>query len=991
MHDRRIRKMKTKAFRNRQAISFRSGWRMFAAVCAVFCLAVDSVSALPIGQQVVSGQAQFQKQGTQLTITNTPRAIISWGSFSIAANETVRFAQQSTTSTVLNRIVGQDPSRILGALQSNGKVFLVNPNGILFGQTARVDVNGLVASTLNITNQDFLAGKYAFAAGESAGSVINQGVITAPSGGTVALIGSSVENSGIINSPRGEVLLAAGRSIQLVDVHTPDIAVVVSAPDDKAVNLGQIIAQSGTVGIYGALVSQKGIINADSAVAGDGGKIIFKASKASALDTGSVTTADGKNGGQITVQADAGAATVAGKVSAVGSDEKGGNIQILGRNVALTETAQVSANGNTVGGSILIGGDWQGSNPAIRNAEATSVAQGATISADSIGNGDGGKVVIWANDRTVFYGSISARGGENGGNGGNVEVSGKQNLIYRGTTDVRAPKGMIGSLLLDPTDYTIGTDIAGAALGAQLDLANVTIQTAAAGVQPGDITVSDAITWGSNATLTLSAHNDINVNNTITNSHGGSLVLRGDSDADGAGNVFFGGPGHVTLTGGGNASILYNPPGGYTTPTNYAANVTGIVPTAYMLVNTVTDLQNISSNLAGTYALGKDIDATVTNTWNAGAGFVPLGDNSLIPAQSFTGTFDGFGHTITNLFINRPATDYVGLFGGTIGNAGNIIRNVGLVNVNVTGHFQVAGLVAHTGASVSNSYVTGTVTGTGNTVGGLVALNAGTISKSYSTATVSSPAGNFVGGLVGSNYSGATYSAIISDSFSTGSVTGNSDVGGLVGNVSNSGSVNSITNSYSTGSVSGSSNRGGLIGRVTGGAVPITNCYWNTATSGLATSAGGTGLTTAQMRSAANFVGWDFINNWNITEGVSYPYLIFPVAPVVPVGPTPPAPPPAAAGSTPAITLLSLPTRTIPAVLLSPEATRATVVAVDSVSTTGSAKSALTPEGFSSEEATGNAAEDQGSEPGKKQVVREGGEKRTHEIKGIPASNRFCN
>ena len=129
---------------------------------AVMSAVSSHVGANPTGPQVVNGQASFATQAGTLTVTNSPNAIVNWQSFSIGSSETTRFVQQSAASAVLNRVVGVDPSRILGTLQSNGKVFLVNTNGILFGQGARIDVAGLVASTLNLNDADFLAGRLNF-------------------------------------------------------------------------------------------------------------------------------------------------------------------------------------------------------------------------------------------------------------------------------------------------------------------------------------------------------------------------------------------------------------------------------------------------------------------------------------------------------------------------------------------------------------------------------------------------------------------------------------------------------------------------------------------------------------------------------------------------------------------------------------------------------------------------------------------------------------
>ncbi len=293
------------------------------SVLALLFLNVNIVFALPSGQQVVNGNATFNTRGNSLTVTNSPNTIINWQNFSILGNEAVLFSQQSSNSSVLNRIIGQNPSSILGLLQSNGRVFLINPNGIFFGKGAQVNVNGLIASTLGISNQDFLAGKYNFAAGATAGPIQNQGAITTPGGGAVYLISPNIENSGIITSPNGQVLLAAGHSVQLVDSSNPDIAVVVSADADNAVNLGQIISQSGKIGIYGGLISQKGLVSADSATVGENGQIIFKAANDVTLDAGSITSA--KGGGTIKVLGgmESGTVTVNGTLDA--SAPIGGN------------------------------------------------------------------------------------------------------------------------------------------------------------------------------------------------------------------------------------------------------------------------------------------------------------------------------------------------------------------------------------------------------------------------------------------------------------------------------------------------------------------------------------------------------------------------------------------------------------------------------------------------------------------------------------------
>jgi filamentous hemagglutinin family protein len=423
------------------------------------CFAGNAI-ANPLGPQVVNGQAGFINQGNTLSVTNTPGAIINWQSFSINPGELTRFIQQNPNSAVLNRIVGGDPSQILGALQSNGKVFLINPNGILFGQGAQVDVNGLVASSLNISNEDFLTGRLNFKAGDRTAAVRNQGVITTPSGGQVYLIAPNVENSGIITSPKGDVVLAAGHSVQLVDSANPDLHVVVSAPDNEALNLGQIVAHSGKVGIYGALVKQRGIVNANSAVVGENGKIVFKASGDTILDAGSKTTATGAG--------------------------KGGDIHLLGERVGLNGDARVDASGQYGGGTILVGGDYHGSNPEMPNATRAYVGPDAELRADAIQGGDGGKVIVWSDEVTRDYGRISAHGGAQGGNGGFVESSGKQYLDHRAKVDVGAPMGQGGTLLLDPATITL---VGGAGDGAASPDGNLTFQGSAT---PGTVNFADS-------------------------------------------------------------------------------------------------------------------------------------------------------------------------------------------------------------------------------------------------------------------------------------------------------------------------------------------------------------------------------------------------------------------------------------------------------------------------------------------------------------------
>lgn len=284
------------------------------------------------------------------------------------------------------------------------------------------------------------------------------------------------------------------------------------------------------------------------------------------------------------------------------------------------------------------------------------------------------------------------------------------------------------------------------------------------------------------------------------------------------------------------------------------------------------DLDSIKNNLYGSYLLMNDLDSTTAGytelaspTANGGQGWQPIG----MKEASFRGLFDGQGHEIKDLFINRPDQEGVGLF-DELGIGGRIM-SIGVVKANVTGFSLVGGLVGVNWGNVTESYVMGNISGTGTSgVGGLVGENVFNVNKCYSTASVS---GNeSVGGLVGRN------GDIVINSYSTSNVTGNSYVGGLVG--SNEGS---ITGSYATGSVSGKEQVGGLVGDSDG---TVSNSFWDTQTSGQTTSAGGTGENTTQMMNIATFsgAGWNIIavanlgaHNysyiWNIVTGVAYPFL----------------------------------------------------------------------------------------------------------------------
>ena len=340
------------------------------------------------------------------------------------------------------------------------------------------------------------------------------------------------------------------------------------------------------------------------------------------------------------------------------------------------------------------------------------------------------------------------------------------------------------------------------------------------------------------------------------------------------------------------------------------------------------DLDAVRDNLLDSYLLMNDLDSTTagygelaSQTANQGKGWQPIG----IEDSPFTGTFDGQGYEIRDLFINRPDEYSVGLFGVASG----VIEDIGVGNATVTGYADVGSLVGWTAGTVSNSYSNGSVTGNdevggllgasyegtvsnsysngnvtgGCEAGGLVGTNShGTVDKCHSTGSVSGEGD--VGGLVGDNWGnvsnsystssvtgyahvggllGQNYDATVSNSYSTGNVTGNSDVGGLVG-------INgdTVSDCYATSNVTGDTHVGGLVGQSSGEggqAGTVSDSFWDIETSGQATSDGGMGKNTTEMKDIATFsgAGWDICAvapgstnctyTWNIVDDETYPFL----------------------------------------------------------------------------------------------------------------------
>jgi len=516
---------------------------------AASLLAVPALAG-PDGGSVVGGSASIIGQGSSNVIVNqaSQKAIIDWRSFSVGASESVRFNQPNSAAISLNRVTGGDPSKILGSMSANGNVWLVNPSGVLFGSSATIDVAGLVASTTNITNSNFMSGNFAFdgATAQRGASVVNRGDITIGDSGLAAFVAPGVSNEGVIVANLGQVTLASGDAFS-VDLFGDSLISLAVSSDDIAA----LAAADGAS--LAARIVQSGRITAD------GGRVALTAQDAASLVSQSINMSGvvqantvSSKGGVITLGGStSGEVFVTGALNAAGQDagELGGLVKVLGEKVALIDGGSINASGHDGGGEVLVGGNYLGKGPE-QNAKFTVMGESASIDASALTDGDGGRVIIWSDENTKFFGTVNAVGTSNR-TGGFLETSSKEVLVANGTISL----GDGGTWLIDPRNVSIrnalenaGSFNAGStftptgdnSVVARNDIqallnagTSVEITTGGDGIQDGTITVVDTIrkTGGGAATLLLNAAGGVDVDAAITSTSGAlSVVLIANND-----------------------------------------------------------------------------------------------------------------------------------------------------------------------------------------------------------------------------------------------------------------------------------------------------------------------------------------------------------------------------------------------------------------------------------------------------------------------------
>ncbi|HEY4071793.1 MAG TPA: filamentous hemagglutinin N-terminal domain-containing protein [Herbaspirillum sp.] len=797
----------------------------FAVVSALCCLyagqalALD-VNALPTNGQVTAGAATISENGNVMNVVqSSDRMAATWNTFNIGSGAQVNFVQPSSSSVALNRVTSGDASQIMGQLNANGQVYLINPSGILFGQGSAVNVGGLVASALPISDANFMAGNTNFDASGAAtapGTVINQGTITAGDGGYVVLLGSQVRNEGAVIAKLGHIMLGAGEKVTL------------DFNGDGLINMEVNDASAG------AAVINSGLLQAN------GGTVVMSARSSDALLSNVVnnegiieaTSLQNRNGTVLLDGGDTGIVAVSGAIDVSGRNagETGGTVKALGQYVGLFDGARIDASGDAGGGTVLIGGNYQGSG-AEHQADSAYMAADAVIRADALNSGDGGKVVLWSTGSTEFYGAISVLGGGRSGAGGVVETSG-HDLDAWGSVNLSAASGRGGSWLIDPFNINItsgassgatssspftssgsaSSNLSSATLNSSLsEGANVLVITTAVGGTSGDINVLDNIQGVGNATLTLQAHRNIIMkDHSISNGAGKTLNVSLFSNFSGNGN------GSVALT---NSTISTN--GGAFMISGGTDPATGYAST------TQNGAFGVSLNNSTISTAGGDITIRGAASGNSNSNATQIASHSVLNAGSGNISISG------NVAAGGTGDAVILTSGSSIltSGAGSIaIDGTNFGSGNGTRVFSTNNTIAAAGS--------GNVTISGNASSGFGVLICSTAATSSQSISVGS--GNLTVQANANNFAGAGRGVYLAAG-GNGNINLNATAGG---NIALTGSSNDsyglVFNSTGAGSVIGISTAGdiALTGTTSGGSTPAL---------ALVSSGDGTSLATASQ------------------------------------------------------------------------------------------------------------------------------------------------
>ncbi|HET8694825.1 MAG TPA: filamentous hemagglutinin N-terminal domain-containing protein, partial [Aquabacterium sp.] len=772
--------------------------------------------ALPTGGQVVAGQATISDADHQVVVDqSSQRAVLNWQSFNVGAGDAVRFNQPGHDAVTLNRVLGNDPSRILGQISANGQVFLLNPNGVLFGQGASVNVGGLVASTLSMSNEDFLAGRYHLA-GAGSGRIVNQGHLQADSG-YVALLGQEVVNEGVIEARLGSIALASG------DRMTLDLT------GDGLLNVAV------TDGVAQALVTNRGVLQAD------GGQVLMSTQVA-----GDVLASAVNNTGLIQAQtierhdgvirllagANQGQVLVGGRIdaSAPGAGD-GGHIETSAAHVVVDPALQLSTSASqgrtgqwlldpvdfTIAAS---GGDITGallssllgsSNVTLQTATGTDTASQLYGSSGYGGDIFVNDTVTWSAHQLTLHAwrNIEVNSPLNASGSATLAFEYGQGAVAAGNTasysvhaPINLPAGQTFSTLLgsDGTvvNYTVLTTLGADGSTTGTDLQGMQADLSAAYALGADIDASATAGWGGGAGF-------------LPIGLGGQF----SGTLDGLGHTIS----HLSIQ----------------RPTS--DNV-GLISHSYY--GTVRHLALTDANVVGQNNVGALVG-------NGDWGY--LGDVSVagggVSGLNYVGGLMGMAHESTtersHTGITVQGQDNVG---GLIGFDAHIVQQ-SYATGDVSGRNSVGGLTGASTGNIVNSYATGNVSGD-SYLGGLTGYTNSWVWNAYATGNVTGT-GDQIGGLIGHNGAGVNYT------YATGAVSGpGPNVGGLAGYAD----YNNLTNSFWDVTTSGQATSAG-------GAVGMSS----------ADLMSGVNFTSATAANGHNNPGWNLNSDWILYEGHTMPLL----------------------------------------------------------------------------------------------------------------------
>jgi CHAT domain-containing protein len=621
-------------------------------------------------------------------------------------------------NNIINRVTGDTPSSILGTIESrsafpNANLYLLNPNGVVFSPNARLDIGGSFHVTTGTSlgfdqNQKFSVDKnsLSFPSGDpkniqfaiaQPAAIINQGNLTVDAGKNISVTAGTVINTGNLTAPNGNVNVAAVSGNSQVELRSPDLVLGFAVNKD-------VIPSNWN----GAIATLPKLAESLTGQASQANQVVVKPDGTIALvaspSTSDIAVKDGMN-------------ITSGKIDVSSSTGKGGNVGVFGNQVGLVNSF-INASGNTGGGTVLIGGDLQGKG-ILPNALQTYVDSRSQIFANGLLTGDGGKVIVWADRSTQFLGAIAAKGGDVSGDGGFVEVSGKENLDYRGSTNTLAPNGKIGTLLLDPANIFV------IATGGNSTLANASVFTNAS---PINASLAVSLINSALSNVVLQATNDITFEAPI------NITTSGVGITAQAGNTIT--VGNQITTNGGNVSLIANDPVFATNNGNISiiGDITTQGGAINVTVNNAGQLSiafgaDLSSNSGNISLQSNGINSRIVNQGNitTGTGAISLDASSTNFAAINLGAVSKIESGSGSININGTSVNADGFLGGSTdvrinSTSGNISINGTSTNGNgISGTDNLAitsstGDINLTGLSTGGTGGNGVLLQTGNVI-----------------------------------------------------------------------------------------------------------------------------------------------------------------------------------------------------------------------------------------------------------------------------------